>query len=173
MTWQWQLRLCILSNDTVRMGSTVVEFVNLVFDTQNFDPSCKQSLESLVLKVVNSCGLATQDELKADNVKVKLEVADPGQSATGKPVGAVAASMCTTVRYISEFCDNSADDASKDLMRIIKNISHLKLLTQFLTFSLYEWTFVDCKAVSGVGSVWHMGDISDCLHIFDETHAFL
>lgn len=155
------------------MGSTVVEFVNLVFDTQDFDPSCKQSLESLVSKVINSCGLATQGELKADGeVKVKLEVADP-QSATGKPVGAVAVSMCTTVRYISEFCDNSADDASKDLMRIIKNISHLKLLTQFLTFSLYEWTFVDCKACSGVGSVWHMGDISDCLHIFDGSHAFL
>lgn len=139
-------RLCILSNDIVNMGTTIVEFVSLLFDTQDLDPSSKQSLEALTLKIVNSCGLATSAESEnAPKAKVKVEVPRPEQPSNVKPVTA-SSSMFTTVRYISEFCDQAADESSQTLMRSVRNISHLKLLTQFLTISLYEWTFVDCKA---------------------------
>ena len=121
----------------------MVDFMQSIFETVGFDASDQGAVDLILGRVATQYGLAEADRVAVAAVAVKIE---PGLTQAVRPsVKLLTGRLCTTVARISEFCHEDADEGSKVFMRSIKNISHIKLLAQFLTCIIYEWAFVDLE----------------------------
>lgn len=133
-------RLCVLSDGNVNMTNAAVDLVHAIYE--DWAPSGLSQIKlDVYMRNVMEAHKLSEPAVATVPIKSELAPVPPAPGKRNKPVG-----MFCTVQYISEFCCQDASESAKSFMGAIKNISALKLLTQFLTWSLYEWAFVDLKA---------------------------